>query len=58
MIYSPRAQPELNKSHISGIWTLSKNTDSFTTTSFFHTVLQGWQKRVTLRKNFSSDKEV
>ena len=24
-----------------------KNTDSFTTTSFFHTVLQGWQKRVT-----------
>ena len=33
-----------------------KNTDRFTTTSFFHTVLQGWQKRVTLRKNFSSHK--
>ena len=39
-----------------GIWTLSKNADSFTATSFFHTVLQGWQKRVTLRKNFSTQK--
>ena len=33
---------------------MSKNTDSFTTPSFFHSVLQGWQKRVNLRKNFSS----
>ena len=38
------------------LMTLSKNTDSFTTSSFFHTVLQGWQKRVILRKDFSSHK--